>query len=194
MGNESNLASLLIPALSGLGGVALGGWITWRSQTAERRKARIRQQVDEFYAPLLGMRVRILAKSSLRTKLSGAANAAWRQLVQRTPEAQLTTVLAERFPDWEKIIGEDNRQLVEELLPIYREMVDLLATRMGLAEPSTRAHFATLVEFVEVWDRWIKKTIPPEVVEQLGHSEDNLAPFYEDLYDQLDRLSKVLKD
>ena len=26
-----------------------------------------------------------------------------------------------------------------------------------------------------------------------GHSEDALAPFYQDLYDHLDRLSKVLK-
>lgn len=125
--------------------------------------------------------------------MSGAANAAWRQLVERTPHAELQTVLARRFPDWEQIIGEDNRQLVEELLPTYRQMVDLFATHMGLAEPSTRAHFGALVEFVEVWDRWIKKTIPPEVVEQLGHSEDNLSPFYQDLYDQLDRLSKALR-
>jgi hypothetical protein len=40
---------------------------------------------------------------------------------------------------------------------------------------------------------WIKDTIPTEVVGQLGHSEDNLAPFDQELYDQLDRLSKALK-
>jgi hypothetical protein len=171
----------------------LGAFLTARGQKAERRNARIRQQVDEFYAPLLAMRVQILTKSTVRTKIEGAASAAWRQLAERTQKEKLQALLTERFPDWEKIIAENNRQLVEELFPTYRQMIDVFSTHMGLAEPSTRLHFGALVEFVDVWDGWIKDTIPKEVVEQLGHSEDNLAPFYQELYDQLDRLSKALK-
>ena len=33
---------------------------------------------------------------------------------------------------------------------------------MGLVEPGTRAHFGALVEFIDIWDRWLAKTIPAE--------------------------------
>src|SRR2546426_6785184 len=115
MTGESSIASVLIAAISGLGGAALGAWLTARSQKAERRNARIRQQVDEFYAPLLAMRVQIFTKSTVRTKIAGAADTAWRQLAEGTQKEKLQALLTERFPDWEKIIEENNRQLVEEL-------------------------------------------------------------------------------
>ena len=71
-------------------------------------------------------------------------------------------------------------------------MVNLFRDRMGLAEPSTLEHFGALVEFVEIWDRWLDETIPPEVVGNLEHGEEKLYPLYEDVADQFKRLQKEI--
>jgi hypothetical protein len=44
----------------------------------------------------------------------------------------------ERFPGFEKIIEYNNRQLAEEVVPLYRRMVEIFTGNMWLAEPSTR--------------------------------------------------------
>ncbi len=62
----------------------------------------------------------------------------------------------------------------------------------GLAEPSTLEHFGALVEFVEIWDRWLDETIPAEVAGALEHGEDKLYPLYDDLSRQFRRLQKEL--
>lgn len=185
----------VITAAAGLLGVALGGWITAHSQKKQRVHDRIREQLSGFYSPLLGIRVRILAKSEVRRKVSGATGEAWRKLFSqgRNDVELLARIEKERSPDFEKVLEENNRQLIEDLLPLYRKMVDLFADNMWLAEPSTREHFGALVEFVEIWDRWLGGTLPKETVPLLGHSEKNLQPFYKDLATQLNRLSNELR-
>jgi len=98
----------------------------------------------------------------------------------------------ERFPDFEIVIEENNRQLVEEILPLYKNMVEHFGNNMSLATTVTRKYFGTLVEFVEIWDRWLNKTIPKEAIKWLGHSEDKLKPFYKDLANHMESLSSEL--
>ena len=59
---------------------------------------------------------------------------------------------------------------------------------LWLADPDTREHYQHLLEFVELWDRWLAKSIPAEVIERLEHSEENLKPFYEHLKGRHDLL------
>jgi len=61
-----------------------------------------------------------------------------------------------------------------------------------LAEKRTRKFFRPLIEFVDIWDRWLDKSIPHEVVEELGHGEKPLHPFYEDLEKTHDELRNKL--
>ena len=190
----------IVVALSGIAGVLIGGWITSRNQQKERRDRRILEQLDQFYGPLLGMRAQILAKSEVRLKVSGATDEAWRNLIGRLDKAQsdqkieyIKQIEKERFPDFEKVIDENNRQFVEEIHPMYRKMVKHFADNMSLAESATRRYFGALVEFVEIWDRWLDKTIPKEAIKLLGHSEDKLKPFYQDLADHMESLSSKLK-
>ena len=191
------LMNIIIPSISALLGVLIGGWISSGNQRLERHHNRIREQVDNFYSPLLGKRAQILAKSELRLKVSGATGAAWRQLMGRFDDAPLKVtkqVHEERWPDFEKVVEENNRRFIEEVMPLYKEMVDHFAANMGLAEPSTRDHFGALVEFVEIWERWLDETIPGEAVKLLGHSEDNLKSLYENLASELECKSQELKD
>jgi hypothetical protein len=71
-------------------------------------------------------------------------------------------------------------------------MVDLFSAKMQLAEPSTIQHFQALVEFVEIWNRWLDQSLPPEVLGQLRHSEETLNAFYEDVADNFVRMQHAL--
>ncbi len=190
------IVTALISATAGLVGVVVGGWVTTLGQKKQRQHDRFREQFNGFYAPMLGIRSWILAKGQRRVRVSGASDAAWRRLVasRRGSVEALQTLSEDRMPDFKKIIEEDNRELAEEIIPRYHEMVDMFRERMALAESSTVEQFGALVEFVDLWDRWLDCTIPGEVIVELEHGEDKLAPLYEDLVHHFDRLKAELKE
>jgi len=72
-------------------------------------------------------------------------------------------------------------------------MVELFTAKMHLTESSTRAYFPALVEFVEMWDRSLRGTLPREVAERVGPNEESLMPFYADLETNFERLQAALK-
>ena len=73
-------------------------------------------------------------------------------------------------------------------MPVYRQMAKLFRENLWLADPDTREHYQPLIEFIDLWDRWIAKSIPGEVIERLGHSKENLKVFYDYLRQRHDAL------
>src|SRR5947209_6500028 len=129
----AEIAGSIIAAASGLLGVAVGGYFTVLNQKRERRQQRISVQLAEFYSPMLGLRFDVLARSELRLKLNGTADATWRKMMHEAQEIgveHLTRVNKERFPVFEKIIEDDNRQFAEVIMPAYRKMLELFTSKM----------------------------------------------------------------
>jgi hypothetical protein len=187
------LASPIIAACAGLAGVALGGSITIWSQSKERQQARIREKLDKFYAPLLGIRKQILAKSEVRKKVHQCGDIEWRALfVGVTDPEEKARITNERWPAFEAMMQYSEDQLKKELVPLYNQMVLCFTTNMQLAEDATREHFGVLVEFAELWNRNLQSPMPPEVVLCLKHDEKTLYPFYDDLEAQFRMLRKKL--
>jgi hypothetical protein len=190
------LIQSIVPALTGFLGVFVGGWISGRHLKQERNHKRLRDQLEGFYSPMLGMRAEIRAKSELRVKISSAADAAWQESVTRVAgnyEA-IAKLEKERFPEFEKVIQYDEKQLRDELIPIYEKMLQHFSSHLWLAEPSTRAHYGDLVEYVEIWRRFLKNTIPSEIIKKIEHSEGKLKPFYDNLVGQMEKLQKALTE
>lgn len=104
----------------------------------------------------------------------------------------LQEMAEERRDEFAKIIDYDNRKLREDLLPAYRQMIEVFRKNIWLADPDTRTYFGGLLEFVDIWDRWLERSLPPEVLEQLKHSEATLHPFYEHLQLRHDELRSLL--
>jgi hypothetical protein len=190
------LIQSILPALTGFLGVFVGGWISGRHLKQERKHKRIREQLEGFYSPMLGMRVEIRAKSELRVKISSVADAAWQESVARLAGNYDAIAKLEKnsFLEFEKVIQYDEQQLRDELMPIYEKMVQHFSSHLWLAEPSTRAHYSDLVEYVEIWSRFLKNTIPLQVIKKIEHSEAKLKPFYDDLVSQMEKLQKALTD
>jgi len=189
------LAQLIVPAAAGILGVLVGGLITAHSQRRDRQHNGIRQQLECFYGPLLAMRRQIHSKSELRVKLHKIAGEAWQKRldsVRDDPQA-LQAVEKARGPQFDKVFDYSDEQFRDELIPLYRKMLEHVTQYIWLAEPSTLDHFDALVEFVELWNRFLAKTLPHEVLESIDHSEEELYPFYEDLETQTERLRQELK-
>jgi molecular chaperone GrpE (heat shock protein) len=186
----------ILPALTGFLGVFVGGWISGRHLKQERKHKRIREQLEGFYSPMLGMRLEIRAKSELRVKISSMADAAWQESVARLAGNYDAIAKLEKntFPEFEKVIQYDEQQLRGELIPMYERMVQHFSSHLWLAEPSTRAFYGDLVEYVEIWNRFLKNTIPREVLKKIEHSEGKFNPFYDDLVTQMEKLQKALTD
>lgn len=174
-------APLLLPgfvsAVFGLVGVIVGGWITNRNQAIERRNRRYTEQL-RFYAELLSIRKVIRAKSLLREEFRGFAHKAKDEIGD---------------DEFERFIKYSDDELRDELIPLYRKMLDHLVANMALAEPSTQQHFDKLVQYVEEWNRFLKGSLPAAIARQIStDQEKKLYPLYEDLQQQVDRLRQEL--
>lgn len=176
--------SIGVPALAGLAGVVIGTFLTGRRERNQRRLAFVEKQLKDFYSPMLGLRNEIRMRSELRVRISNTADDVWRELCERERQIDveaLSDLSDTRFPEFAKVIDYNNKQLQEELLPAYRQMAELFRKNLWLADLDTRAHYQHLIEFIDLWDRSLAKSIPGEVIQRLGHSEENLNPFYEHL-------------
>ncbi len=170
------IAAAVVGGLLALGGLVLGGWFTARQQREQRRAQFLEHQLRDFYSPLLSLLDEILAKTRMREKIM--------QVARDDPRV--------RGDEFTRLIQHDNEQFVQEIFPHYQSMLKIFRDNRWLAEPETRGYFATLVEFVEIWDRWLMKTISAEVVARVGHSEEPLHPFYEHLRRKHDELQAKL--
>jgi hypothetical protein len=177
----------------------VGGWLgaqlAARRDREERKFRFLTQQLEEFYGPLHATRQEIAARSILRPKVSSAAGAAWHELYDGITDPERQREIEDReWPKYKGIIVYNNEQLLGELLPSYKKMLSLFREKMWLAEKSTRSHYQELVEFVDLWDRWLAGTLPAAVVEKIGHDESRLGPLYEDVADRLEIIRSRLQE
>ena len=188
--------SIAVPAVSGLCGVALGGWLISHREKIGRRHSFLIKQLTDFYSPLLALKCEIETIKKVRLKISQAAGKAWKDMFSKCGEnpvalKQLDQSSGDKF---KKIIDFDNEYLRENTIPAYRNMVDIFRKAMWLAEKSTTEHFPALLEFVNIWDRYLEDSLPGEVLQELDFSEQMLKDFYDDLQKQNDYLrGKLLK-
>ena len=166
----------IIAAVAAFGGVLLGAWITGRQQQAQRRADFLEHQLRDFYSPLLSLRDQILAKSQLREKILSVAR-------------KDSRIEGDQFA---RLIQHDTDHFVQEIFPDYQTMLTILRNNYWLAKAETRSYFSAFFEFVEIWNRWLNRTIPAEVVSVVGHSEESLQPFYEHLRSEHDELQTRL--
>jgi len=172
--------SVIAPVITGWLGLRFG-----LSQVKiEKRLAFIEKQLAEFYGPLLGMHHEIGAKSKMRQKVE---NTSLKQVLETLPETEWDRAHATKGE-----INYNNKQLYEELLPMYREMLKVFRDKQHLAEKETLEFYSDLVEFVEGWNRISNGGITIETLQEINHTEENLEPFYRELETRSDILRKEL--
>lgn len=178
------LVSVLAPLVTGYIGIRYG----LKQIRVQKRVDLIENQLNKFYSPILGLRKEIRAKSELRLKIRIIGDEAWKEECEATGASGVSP----NIMPYEKEIGYNNTQLKEEFIPSYNKMLQIFRENYWLAEPETREFYTKLVEYVEIWNRNFNNGLPPKVAKKIGHTEESLRPFYEELERRTDVLRKEL--
>ncbi len=184
------LAQSLIAASAGLLGVLIGTIAATINAKRERKIARLNMQLQDFYSPMLGVRSEIKAKSEVRLKITSIASQAFTEEFGTGSLGERRGPPSDVAEKYEAIQDYNNTQLRESLIPLYRQMLDHFTHHMHLAEHSTRVHYDSLCEFVEIWNRSLDESLPSKVAERLSHDEGTLQDLYSDLQFHFNRLLK----
>jgi hypothetical protein len=153
------------------------------------------RQLREFYSPLLGLRNEIRARSEVRLRVEQTANTVWREECEQrsTNRTSLEEFTQKRGPEFRKIISYGNDEFRRDIYPAYERMIAVFRDGYWLAQPETRAYFAPLVEFVNLWSRALDDSLPSEIIDRIRAEESQLESFYthlEEIHDQLHAKSK----
>ncbi len=186
-----------MPAVIALAGGYLGYVLATRQAREQRRHDHLREHIDAFYSPMVGIIQQIRARSALRAELSAASDTAWRAQVDQAIASaakgkQLAMNISNSFAPFDRQLDYNNVQLRERLLPMYDHLVSLFTDHYWLAESSTQVHFPALASFVDLWHRHLAGSLPVALPAALQVSEATLAPLYEDLEQQLRRLAGLV--
>ena len=180
IGELFDTIKFIIPPLATLLAGYIGVRYGLKKIKIEKRLEFIEKQLKEFYSPILGRRKYIRAKSEFRLKVERISGRQWKENAQKGIQQSAESVSGE--------IEYNNKQLEEEFLPLYREMLTIFRDNYWLAEPETRQFYNELVEYVEGWNRWKAKGVTAETMQEIGHSEEKLKPLYDELEKRVDIL------
>jgi len=184
----------LLGALSvgGLLGNLLTQLLTGKREKDARTVAFRKQQLEQFYGPLLSIHKEIRARSELRVKLQTAIDEGHLEDMLRAGPGKTEAASDVYIPAIMKNIQDESATFRDVLMPRYREMIAVFREKMWLAETGTRRYFPGLIEFVDVWDKILDNKLPRSIAPAIGHSEANLQPFYEHLEAEHDRLRALI--
>jgi uncharacterized protein YozE (UPF0346 family) len=185
--NLIDLAKIIFPAIV----IGYLGYLYALSHLRKEEKYEFHErQLREFYSPILGCIEEIKAKSNVRLELFKLTDPAWKKIVSEHPTPFLES--DKYFEPFQKQIFYNNRQFREELFPLFKKMFMIFSTNISLSNSSTREYYLELARFVEIWERWLKESIPSEVIKQLNHSENRLEPFYQDINLNMEEIRKEI--
>lgn len=179
--------------VGGFIGVLVTQVMTGRREATGRTVAFKKQQLEQFYGPLLSIRSEIRARSELRLKLQNAIDSSHVEDMLRAGPGRVEAASDPHIPAVLANVQDENQTFRDVLMPRYRDMINTFREKMWLAEPETREFFPQLVEFVDVWDKILADKLPRSVAVTIGHTEHNLTDFYRHIADVHDQLRSEIK-
>jgi hypothetical protein len=188
------LAKVTGPAAIAVLGTLSGGFVGHSYAKAQARTSKsiefVERRIVEFYSPMVGCLKKVRALSGLRLEISEAASVAWRKICESHAKPFLDH---ERyFEPFKAVIEYNNNQLYEQILPTYDRMVELFTQNYWLASAEVQDQYAELCRFVELWHRFKARSIPGEVIEEIGHDEQRLEPLYKLIQSELAELRAIV--
>ena len=192
-----NIISGNFSAITGFLGVLIGALLMNFQNKAQRKLEFCEKQLREFYSPLVGIRKEIKILSEFKCIVEKASDEWWQKVCKigdLLEPSKGDEYYNKKGKGIDGQIEYDNVQFKSKILPAYRKLVEIFKNNYYLAEEETKKYFPTLLKFVELWERFLSKTHPREVIKKINSSEKELLPFYQHLEETLEALRKKLKE
>ena len=186
-----SLWKVIIPSIITFATVYLAYRFAINQARTKRNADLTEKQLLKFYSPIWGCIKRIHAQGELRAEISQASDVAWQNVCERSPKPFLKH--EEEFVPYKKLIKYDNEQLTSEVIPLYDKALEIFTSEFWLSEESTRQFYEEFYRFVEIWHRYLDRSLPMDAFRELEHGGDKLKPFYEDIEENMINLKKKLK-
>ncbi|OGS23249.1 MAG: hypothetical protein A2252_09190 [Elusimicrobia bacterium RIFOXYA2_FULL_39_19] len=182
-----DLLKLILP----MGITGFVGYFYGKKSLKEQKKMEfIERQINELYSPLLGYHMKMRAEGELRVEIQIGAKSAWQKICDNQPKPFKDS--GTYYEPFRKIIEHDNNKFRTETLPLYDKMLQIFTEKQWLADPSTQQYYSGFYKFIDIWHRWLDKSIPAEVLEEIDYQEEKLQPFYNNLENQVKLLKNIL--
>jgi len=165
--------------------IGLSGSVTYyfvsRQFKRDNRFNKIKDQFSNFYSPMISCLKEIRARAEIRKKIEDA-NEKYYSTERSLEEHQF----------YKKSIEYENEKFRNEILPLYEKMLNVFKEKFHLAEKSTQIWYEELSQYIDVWKRYLDKTLRYETIKELDIKEEKLKPFYDDLEHKFDKLQNKM--
>jgi hypothetical protein len=162
-------------------------WLTWHVYKQKQKYYFAERQLNEFYSPMLALRLQIKALSDLRVKIENKANQAWQEKCSKAGNQEVDSA------PYEEIVDYHNLEYKTTIRALYRAMQKLFLDNIWLAEPETLEFLNKFVQYNETQDRILTHKLPSEVYRLVEVKEETLEDFYNHLKTMTERLKKKMK-
>lgn len=161
--------------------LSVGYYFAYRQFKRSNRFNRITDQLSNFYSPMISCLKEIRAKAEIRKKIEDA-NGKYYSMERSLEENQF----------YLNSLKYESEKFRTEILPIYEKMLNVFKEKFHLAEKSTQIWYEELSQYIDVWKRYLNKTLRYETIKELDIKEEKLKPFYDDLEHVFDKLQDKL--
>ena len=136
------MSELLLPFVSTIVATFIGASAAFvfamRKASADRRADFRRQQLMEFYSPIAGHARRVRALLAMSKRVLEAKEEGWRDVLAPY-DGKFTDRLGDDSKRFRKIIDYENDQTDAELLPAYRQILELFTAKYALNVTASRS-------------------------------------------------------
>lgn len=183
------MTSLFSTAVGALLGAAAGLLVALQVSRVQRRGDFRRKQLGEFYSPMAGWVKHVTALNTLNQRIWSEYETAWQGVVAKYGDhiPEKINDDAERF---QKRIRYANEQHRNEILPLYRRMLEHFTGNYWLAESSTRTYYQDFLEFVEIWNMQEQEVLASELRERVRPNMLQVTAFFQHLETTLGTLQQ----
>jgi hypothetical protein len=131
------------------------------------------------------------AHNTFNERVWGEYHEAWSALVSQYGN-KIPETVNEDSARFQKRIEYANKQHQDEILPLYRRMLEHFTNNYWLAERETRIFYQDFLEFVEIWDMAEKDVLAFELRERIRPDMLRVTAFFDHLEEMISRLQRQL--
>jgi hypothetical protein len=185
-----DLIKFILSLLGPIIGIVIGFILSRIHQSGEKKHEFHYRQINDLYSPLICCIIKIENIMSVQKELADYANEGWKNIHDKAPKPFFDH--EKYFQPFKKLIEYDNRQQINEVIPLYREILDIFTNNYFLASNKSQVYYRDYLKFIEIWNRNLTEPFPDEVYEVIVENWPRIDLFFAHIKKEIAILTKAV--